>query len=99
MLVLNSRGWVPGHTITRNKGTLLFIKTKESLRMHLKEVQESKRSTRRRRVDKDDGKMGPVLENEDTWVIFIFFSVYIYFFICLNFSYQPIFIFWPKFSI
>ena len=67
--------------------------------MHLKEVQESKRSTRRRRVDKDDGKMGPVLENEDTWVIFIFFSVYIYFFICLNFSYQPIFIFWPKFGI
>ena len=65
MLVLNSRGWVSGHTITRNKGTLLFIKTKESLRTHLKEVQVSKRSTRRRRrVDKDDGKMGPVLENQ-----------------------------------
>ena len=31
--------------------------------MHLKEAQESERSARRR-VDKDDGKMGPVLENQ-----------------------------------
>ena len=71
MLVLFSHGWVSGHTChttTRNKDTLLFIKTKESLRMHLKKAQEPERSARRRwrrrRVDKDGSKMGPVLENQ-----------------------------------
>ena len=79
MLVLSSHEWVLGHTTTRKTGTLVFIKAKKSLRIHLKEAQESERSTRvgekrkkkmkkkkkrRRRVDKDDGEMGPVLENQ-----------------------------------
>ena len=58
MLVLSSRGWVLGHTITRNKGTLLFIKTKESLRMHLKEAQESERNDKKKMKKKKKSKQG-----------------------------------------
>lgn len=60
------------HTTTQNKDTLLSIKIKESLRMHLKEAQESERRARirwrrwrrkRRRANKDNIKMGLVLKN------------------------------------
>ena len=72
MLVRSSHEWVLGHTTTRNKGTLLFIKAKKrsqntfkrSARVGEKRKKKmKKKKKRRRRVDKDEGKMGSVLEN------------------------------------
>ena len=54
MLVLSSHEWVLGHTTTRNTGTLVFIKAKKSLRIHLKEAQESERSARRRKREEEE---------------------------------------------
>ena len=80
-------GTLSHKTKVLNKGTLLFIKTKERIRMHLKESQESERSARRRREDKGDGKMGPVVENQwrRPYVDYFYFIFHLYiFFICLK---------------
>ena len=104
MLVLCSCGWVSGHTTTQNKGTLLFIKTKESLRMHLKEAQVGEKWQKEDEEEEQTrttAKWASARKSVAMTIcgLFLFSFPYIYFFICLNFSYRSIFIFCSKLGI